>query len=68
MGCLGMCSVLVTRMGSVLVAQLPMISSLKASSLRPWLISWCHLCGSSLREFALETDVLTSSSLPNDTP
>jgi hypothetical protein len=27
----------------------------------------CHLCGSSLGEFALETDVLTSSSLLRNT-
>ena len=39
MGFVGMCLVLVTRMGSVLAAQLPMISSLKASSLQLWLIS-----------------------------
>ena len=39
MGWVGMCWVLGTRMGSVLVAQLPMISSLKASSLQLWLIS-----------------------------
>jgi hypothetical protein len=35
----GMSWVSETRMGSVLVAQLPMLSSIKALSLQQWLIS-----------------------------